>query len=179
MNLGPRSEDGAGSQGEGAREAVLAEASVLMGQQAPGSHIRCDPMRGVRPGEACADIGPEAGLRVAAVLAYPDLEARHERTAALRLDPAPRPFETEADPCDLRLRGREASARASTHLVGRGLYNHRVRGRRELEPAVGGRPHHHAAPAHGCHAEVHVGLDRRLALRRQRERARAVAHNAP
>ena len=57
-----------------------------MGQQTPHRKHRLQTPRRVRPRHTRTDIGPEPGLRVAAVMAHPDLQARRERAPALRSD---------------------------------------------------------------------------------------------
>ena len=144
-----------------------------MAQQTAAPDLDREATLRVRPVETAADVDAEPGLGIAAVLVHADLDARRqartaleaERTGALQTEPETRHLGfLRRQACRLR------RARLHVHRVGLG---------RKLEPACLRRLHQHAAQPGRRHRQVEVGPDRRLALRGQRQRAFAVARDAP
>ena len=132
--------------GERAREPCLAEARRVVVHQAPAPEIDGETPLGVRPGDAAADIHPEAGFGVAAVLAQPDLDARRQRRPALEAE-RPRALEAQPQPRHLGARVRKPRHRRRARA-----HPHRVGLRRKLEAAcLGWRLHQRAAQAHCAH----------------------------
>ena len=113
-----------------------------MGQQTAPTHLRPDPGPRVRPGQPAAEVETEPGLRVAAVMAHPDLETRRERARA-DLQAPPRPLQPEPETRHVSLRRRQVAARAAAGCLRGGPHRHRVGllGRVELRFGVqrGGR----------------------------------------
>ena len=172
---------------ERARDPPLPQALRLVGQQAPAPDLGIEAAPRVAPRDTSAEVRPEAGLRVAAVVAHAELHRRRQHRAVAERD-RQRAFQTEPQPRHSGLGGREPPR----HRVGRGLRDHRVglRGEREAvpEPAAcpgqrsgGSRPGVDQDPAQPGrrHPEVEVGADRVLAVGLERERALAVAGRAP
>ncbi len=129
VSRNPRSVSGRGPQASEPATPPVAEAPRLVGQQAAPAHLRRDAVPGMAPGEAAAEVEPEARLRVAAVMAHSDLQARRERAAAERQS-APAPFEAQPQP-----------PRSCTHPS--------RRGRRKLQTARGRHQERHVRIATG------------------------------
>ena len=119
-----------GVPGERAREAAVAEALRLVGQEPAPRELRREPARRVRPGEPAAEVQPEPGLGVAAVMAQPDLQAGHQFTPA-GLEAAPGSLQPETQTVHVGLRRRQ-----TLRLLRGGAHRHGVGGDGELEPAV-------------------------------------------
>ena len=124
-----------------------------MGEQPAGLHLRLDPGVRVRPGETRPDIRAIAGLRVAAVMAHADLEARHQPPAA---EPElQRSLKPHPQPRDLRLGRRH---RTRNRLRAR-AHDEAVGDERKLRTAALRRAQEFAAQPRSRHRQIHVCVD--------------------